>query len=617
MRIQPRQQLLDIWRSTARASFPDNAWSWGGRDGSNSISDAEQLLSVILPATGFSSFRFDTPDRTDEDVLAALHILGNAGDIPLRVVRVLGEYFERYSTTDGVPQFSGGSLFTAADPDENVSPSQRSLEVVESYSVSVTLTLASIGFTRRLTAAVSRPELKAEIARVESLASQRLTAALVGLLRSFAVNAFDVDSDYGHNLVSSINRGKPADRRFLNDLNDALRDTTASLRDLTIGSGIVKDLDSPSRLYECGWSWGVVVGAPELDFVSPEVVPQADGIALDAPFLYFTVVALDGLAELFSADVRRQGLLNDLQLRLAAALNLRWDITQAYWSTIATFGNGGLWPLEDLPWLTTDGAQSDYFSLLVTSISTRNLAEQRGTDADLSRIGRVLEELAERSRITRRPNTGGSAVALHDPGVEVGLDGTEQVGPALTWVATDFAPLLLKRAIRVAGLINDIDLRVRLLDLVDNVWFHVLSRRHFDKDERDAWRGLWDQPSNVFPQIGSRFKQPSWHHTVRVVECLVSAAGLIASNPLRAEEVVLFAGNLVSEADHLLDQEQLAGSTEAGSALRAEVLEIRAAVRRARDILETRPASATALLLDALRRLDQLAAARQDVIGGP
>src|SRR5438045_2576915 len=106
MRIQPRQQLLDIWRATARASFPNNAWSWGGRDGSNSISDAEQLLSVILPATGFAAFRFDTPDRTDEDVLAALHILGNAGDIPLRVVRVLGEYFERYSTTDGVPQFS-------------------------------------------------------------------------------------------------------------------------------------------------------------------------------------------------------------------------------------------------------------------------------------------------------------------------------------------------------------------------------------------------------------------------------------------------------------------------------------------------------------------------------
>jgi hypothetical protein len=485
------------------------------------------------------------------------------------------------------------------------------MEVVESYSVSVTLTLAAISFTRRLTAAVTRQELKAEISRIESLASRRLTAALVGLLRSFAVNAFDVTEDYGQNLLASISRGRKVDRRFINELNEALRDTTASLRDLTIGSGVVKDLDSPSRLYE----WGVVTGAPELDFVPPDDIPQNDGIALDAPFLYFTVVALDGLAELFSPVVRRQGLLNDLQLRLSAALNLRWDITQAYWSTIATFGAGEQWPLEDLPWLTTDGQQSDYFSLLVTSISTRNLAERRGTDADLARIGRVLEELAERSRITRRANTGGTAVALHHPGVTVGLDGTELVGPPLTWVATDFAPLLLKRAIRVAILINDIDLRTRLLELVDNVWGHVRNRRHFDPDGKDSWRGLWDQPGNAFHQIIETYDQPSWHHTVRVVECLVSAAELISSNPLRAEEVVLLSGNLLSEADHLIDQEQLIGSTEAGSSLRGEVLEIRASVRRARDIIDTRPASATALLLDALRRLDQLAAAR-DIVGG-
>src|SRR5207253_2165242 len=118
----------------------------------------------------------------------------------LRMIRVLGEYFERYSSTDGVPQFSGGSLFSTENIDDKPTPGQRDLEVVESYSVSVTLTLATISFTRRLTAAVSRPELKNEIARVESLASRRLTAALVGLLRSFAVNAFDIDEEYGQNL---------------------------------------------------------------------------------------------------------------------------------------------------------------------------------------------------------------------------------------------------------------------------------------------------------------------------------------------------------------------------------------------------------------------------------
>ncbi len=82
MQIQPRQQLLDIWRSTARVSNPkvdENPvkWDFGGRDGSNSISDAEQLLCIMTPATELPQLRLDRPDAAAADVLATLRLLGD------------------------------------------------------------------------------------------------------------------------------------------------------------------------------------------------------------------------------------------------------------------------------------------------------------------------------------------------------------------------------------------------------------------------------------------------------------------------------------------------------------------------------------------------------------
>lgn len=611
MRIQPRQQLLDIWRSTARTSYREDGWNWGGRVSPNSVTDAEQLLCLILPATRIASFRLDNPDETDEDVLEALRSLGNAAEIPRRLVQMLAGYHERYSTDDGVPTFSGRTNLTTVDPVERPTPAQFELDVVESYAISITLTLATLSFARRFAAVISRPALREEVARLEAMASRRLTAAMVGLLRSFTVNAFDADSMPGGCLLDSLNQGATPPRRLIAELRAALSDVTAGLRDLTIGSGQVRDLDSPNRLYDCGWSWGVVRDAPAVDFVTGPHIAQPDGCAIDAPYLYFTVVALDGLADLFAPSTSRQGLLNEVQQRLAQALSLRWDMTQSYWATIASFG-GPRWPLEDVPWRTTDGDESDYFSLLVTSIAARDLAVRRGTDVDLSRLGNVLTELANRARLTRRPLEVDPGVAVHLPGVPLTLEGSDKYGPTLSWRATDFGPLLLKRALQVAGLINDVDLRRTLTTLIDQVWDHILIRRHHDPGGRDLWQGLWDQPANAFSSIDIRFDRPSWHHTVRVVECLLGAAALTASNPVPARDVAALAANLLAEAEHLFDQEQLAGSSEAGRPLRGEIQSVRAAIVRAREILGQRPASATALLLEALRKLEQLAAARQE-----
>jgi hypothetical protein len=610
MRIQPRQQLLEIWRAVANSSFQDEKWVWGGRDGTNSISDAEQLLCIMYPATVLPPFGLDRPDETADDILDALGALGDSIDIPKLLIKVVTEYMERYTGEAGAPIFSGDGYFESHESGAALSPSQRELDVVDSFSMSITLTLATIGFSRVFRSMIRREDLRQEVDKLEALASTRLTAAMVGLLRSFSVNVFDANSTAGRILCRGANQSGLPERRIVEDLQRALQEIKAGLRDLTIGSGQVTDLDNPNRLFECGWSWGIVKGAPRIE-TTEEIGPQPDGVAQAAPYLYFTVVALDGIMDLFSERTRVLGLLNEEQLRLAQALQLRWDLTQLYWSTIASLG-ADRWPLEDIPWRTTDEVESDYFSLLVSSMVVQDLVRRRGSDADLGRVGRVLEELASRGRITRRPLRDDPAVQLHAPGLRIRLGGSEEVGEyPIGWLVSNFAPLMLKRTVRIAGLLRDTDLRSRLLALADSVWDHLLMRRLHNGPGRD----LWDQPGEVFDKVSIRHELQSWYHTERVVECLVAAANMVSGAPLRSTRLTEVATELLNEADHLFDRELLNWSGEAGPSMRATLQAVRANLRRAREILHDRPGSATVLASEVLRDLDRLAAARQDVTG--
>ena len=203
-----------------------------------------------------------------------------------------------------------------------------------------------------------------------------------------------------------------------------------------------------------------------------DIGQQPTGVAEARPYLYFTVVALDGIQDLFSERTRLLGLLDEEQQRLARALQLRWDLTRQFWAKIATFGGGDRWPIEDLPWTTTDGGESDYYSLLLTSIVIEDAGSERLESVDADRIGRLLEELADRGRITRRPTADDPAVALHVPGVRLRLIGSEKVaeGPGSSGRSPASASLLLKRLLRVAELLDDNAARVRILDLADQIW---------------------------------------------------------------------------------------------------------------------------------------------------
>lgn len=604
MRIQPRQTLLDIWRAVAEASYQDGKWVWGGREEPNSISDAEQLLCIMAPAAEVPSLRLDNPNQMNPDVRRALRTLGDEATIAPLLVRVLTEYHERYSDGD-TPVFPGGSFFTSDTPGVEVTAVQREQEVVESYSASVALDLAVIGFTRTLRGEITRSDLIKEVERLERLASARLTAALVGLLRSFSVYAFAADSADGETLLESLKPSGLEQAKLVAQLREELRATRAGLLDLSVGATGSSDLENPQYLFQCGWSWGIVKDAPVVDFVATPG-GQGPGVALDAPYLYFTVVALDAIADLFNRRTRLLNLLDEEQQRLARALEIRWDLTQAYWSTLSAFG-GRRWPLEDIPWRTLDGLESDYFSLLVTSISVRDLVARRASDADLGRLGRILSELANRGRVTRRPTQDDPAVQMHDPGVTMPLEGMEELGgPNLKCVAGDFSALLLKRTVRIAELLNDIDLRSEIVDLADLIWLHVDERRLRGGTGRD----LWDEPFGAYGESAG-VGPASWHHTVRVVESLVGAANLVSSHPLRSERLVDLAHDLLGEADHLFDQEQFAGATSGGPALQARLEILRSTLDRGRAILLDRPGTAVVLASEVLRELDRLAVARQ------
>ena len=616
MRMQPRQELLDIWRATVRYSWRQEQWHWGGRHGRNSISDAEQLLCVLLPAFKVPAFEVDNPDRTGQEMLEALVSLGGAAEIPRKIVMILLEYYQTYVDASGTPVFAGGSYFAGPDDGPEPSPEQRGLDVVDSYATAVTLSLATIGFAKVFRQTTRRTAVRDQIDELTRLASSRLTAAMVGLLRSFSVNVFDADSDIGNQLVQMVNQDHQPYREVVAGLRRSLRQTMASFREVLIGSGQVVDLDSPSQLFECGWSWGVVAKAPPVQVDAAEQIgEQRAGVAEEAPYLYFTVVALNAIEDLFSERTRVLGLLNEEQQRLSRSLQLRFDLTRSYWATVATYGSGGRWPIEDMPWRTTDGQESDYFTLQVTSLAVMGLVRARGSETQLQRIGSVLIELANRGRLIRRPYVEDQAVRLHHPGVRLELVGSEDAGaegaapPRLSWLVPEFTPLLLHRIVNVAGLLIDIRERYAYLALADDVWEHLGLRRL----QTGMPRNLWDDPRGAFPELAAGPPDgPSWLITERVVAALVQTAGVLDRPPLHSDMLSAYAVELLNEAEQLFDRELLRGTVRP---LALETKNVRASLRRARDVVRERPGTAAVLATNVLNILNDLSAGRSQTGG--
>ncbi|MBH0775707.1 hypothetical protein IT779_05335 [Nocardia sp. NEAU-351] len=612
---------MDLWRAVLAYSYRDGEWHWGGRDGSNSISDAEQLLCLLYPATEVDAFRLDQPDEIEPDAREALELFGEESRIGGILVNVLEDYLDRYTGDDGHPHFGAGSYLHSIN---GIPPSdaQRGLEVVDSYSMSVSLCIASMRFLRgferfvRTEVRMEARQLRDRIPRVTEKVSDRLTAAMAGLVRSFVIHTPEPKSVTGQAILTMIKQSEtPADELLaqLSSRLERLRVQAASEIRLAqydqseVAEGTRIDIADDRRLFECGWSWGVVTTAAGIDFV-PSHAGTAPGNADPRPYLYFSTVALDGISDLASQRIRELDLLNRDQRVLADALALRFELTRTYWSTIARFDSGH-WPLEDIPWRTSDEDESDYYSLAVSAMLIQDLVFRDSTE-DLARTVAIFDQLARRGRITSRLTSGDQAATLHHPGVQLRLTGSKGIGggPELHWYAPDFATMMLKRCVQAASLRTDVNIRDQLTALAESAMGHL---DNFMLRDGQA-RGLWDDPSRLIDSTVPRPDEPSWFVTERVMECLVTAFDTFSRPSLAPKSMVSRAVDLLSEAEHLLNQEELEVEGDDLSPRQNRVNQIRQALDRARRILHERPGTAYALATRALTDLDELAYARQD-----
>ncbi|NJQ02361.1 SCO2524 family protein [Streptomyces zingiberis] len=612
MQIKPRQQLLDIWRAIARHSFADGAWDWGEAGGRSSVADAERLLCLLYPATEIPAFRLDDPDTTDRDVQDALSRAGSRLEVPAKLVTVLTEFMRTHTAEDKRPSFAGGHYYFARDTADELSQEQRDLGVVDSFSLSITLSLATLGFLKIYMSKPRKAETQALADELKVATEKRLTASMVSLLRSFTVNAFDAESPQGRTLCRLLGQGQVSDRIVAQQFQRRFKSLRATIRDsISLGVDVAEGLSDENQLFECGWAWGLVKDAPPVR-TSEEIGPQPDGVAKQVPYLYFTVVALDGIQDLFSDRTLTLGLLNTEQQRLAEALRLRWEITQQYWSGIARFGDG-TWPLEDIPWRTTgQRLESEYFSLSVAAILVHDLVRRRATDDDLTRTVGVMERLAERGRITSRPVVDDRAVELHNPGVVLPLQGSDALGPPMQWRMPDFSAQLLKRTIQLCALSRSISSHDRLLRLAERIFDHIWARRVRGGDTA----GLWDNVHAVYPDSPPRDWPLSWSVTERVTECMVAARQLYTQPPIRSSQLTVVARDLLSEATHLLGNEQLEPTSTAEGSRGMALKGVEVKLQRARQVLDEQPGTSCALTLDVLGQLDALALARRTASRG-
>ncbi|MER6127466.1 SCO2524 family protein [Streptomyces sp. NPDC001795] len=611
MQIKPRQHLLDIWQAIARNSFDGGGWAWGKQGGESSVADAERLLCVLYPATEIPAFRLDDPDTTQDDVQKAMRKAGGRLEIPANLVTAANQFMQRH-IDDKRPTFAGGYYFQSQDKDQDLTEEQRELGVVDSFSMSITLCLATLGFLKVYESKTRRSDILETIQELRVATSNRLTAAMVSLLRSFTVNVFDTDSSQGRTLCELLGQGQLSQRHVLQKFQRRFRALRAAVvESFVLGVDVQEGLKDENQLFECGWGWSIVKDAPEIETDEP-IGPQPVGVANPVPYLYFTVVALDGIQDLFSDRTLTLGLLNPEQQRLAEALRLRWEITQQFWSGIARFDTDR-WPLEDIPWRTTgQKLESEYFSLSVAAILVHDLMRRRATDDDLTRTVSVMERLAERGRITSRMTRDDPMVQLHNPGVTLPLQGSESIGPPMQWKMTDFSAQLLKRTIQLCTLSRNLASHDRLLRLAEDIFGHVWRRRIRDGEGT----GLWDNVHAAYPESPFSEGPVSWSITERVTEVMVQVHQMYKQPPIRSSELTVLARALLSESSHLLGNEQMEPAPAAGGNRGMELRSIEVKLRRARDLVDEQPGTACSLTLDVLGQLDALARAREAAAQG-
>jgi len=540
--LDAQQALLASWNRWVDVAMSPEPWGDGRnrRLGRNSIMDAEMLECVLLPQFYLARFDLGTPSDTDESIACILNKLDpgvrliegqlSAGSM-IELVERLEDFLATYRSADGRDSFSPGGYLESI---EGAALPESLPWVVDSFTMSVSLCLHALYLVTRwaedLASRRSSPIDAERLARLRARLSERLTGAMLGLCRSFAVSVQDRDK-----WETETQRGWPQGASAR-----ALRDVSRRLSRLNM-LAVPDNFDG--EVFECGWSWGPTRPDPfERDYQNVDGWRGQPLYCESAPYLYFTIGAIDGIGDLFSRKIVAAHLLDSTQTWLANRLAFYRECASSYWSALAfSEDESGAWAVEDPPWRTADGSASDYWTLylLTIALASDQARESFGGEQKLSRLLSLLEELAQRGRITRRPHPpeADPAVKLHiPPGQQLELetvtpDGAES-GPVYCWSIYDFAPRLLKLVGQVLAIATDRGVRDRASRLIDDIWSeHVIHRRV--QPEADAY--AWDDVRSVFRGYPVDVKSDdeaaaageqvgSWYITERVVEALVAIA---------------------------------------------------------------------------------------------
>lgn len=240
---------------------------------------------------------------------------------------------------------------------------------------------------------------------------------------------------------------------------------------------------------------------------------------------------------------------------------------------------------------------------------------RRATDDDLNRTVTIMERLAERGRITSRMTMDDPMVhALHNVGVALPLQGSERLGPQMTWSMSDFSAQLLKRTVQLCTLSRNLASHDRLLGLAESIFDHMWRRRIREGEGV----GLWDNVHAAYPEadIQKRRVPVSWSITERVAEVMVQAHQMYQQPPIRSLELIELAKALLSEAAHLLGNEQMEPAPKDDGRHGMQLRNIEVKLRRARILVDEQPGTAYSLVLDVLGQLDALGRAREAAAQG-
>lgn len=561
---------------------------FGGR---NSVMDAEALLCFLQPQGSLDAFRLRSGCKATGIGVDSInrHYSASGGDgrkLDLDAISMIVELstnFLEENRAGEIPVFSARSYL---DPtDECPSELQdTSIAIVDSYTMSASACLHLLyllgpsGWGNREN---TNSTIAGKCADAYKLADERLSYALHGLCQSFA---YSEKSEGTWEKATMIKW--PVDSRVIEGIRQRL--------------GVLSIETNASLAFECGWSWGPI--AAERKIPTTESRELGIAIASPDPYLYFTLNAMDGIEDLFEEWVQTEEILKPEQLALTARLRNLSDLTGRYWAAIAfsnSLAQDGRWALEALPWRTTDKDASLQWSLYVYGLALREhlAGRQATTPSELSRLISLLEELAERGRLTRAPvdnlvpkEVSGKleqsylkiaqrdpALSLHWPGLELSLEDNEKRS-IYTMPIYDYAPQLLKRAAILLRNTTDLDLRDRLRTLIDRVWDEHLKLRA--NKAAKATPKYWDFPAEAYSAF-RRYESAvisagksgeiiedsrkvtqrvaSWYVTQRVTEALVALSHAIGKRQrLRLTTVEIYirelSDHLVNEIDELISE---------------------------------------------------------------